>query len=279
MENIITIAKGNWQAQICPELGGNLISLTWEGRQILRKPENLEALKKSPALHGIPLIFPANRTAGARFIYAGEEYHLPLNEPMRNNNLHGALHSQVFSVVEQREDVLVTKLENTDVWYPFPFRITLRDALTETGLTRTLTLENTGKKTMPYTLGYHITFVSPEHFSAPLDQRYLVDENFIPNGQLRELNAEEMSYQEGKILDDGSVGGFYTSRGDTAVIGDWKMTVSEAFDHWVLFNGGGNAGYLCVEPQSGAVNGLNSGICRTLAPGNTQEFILRIEKN
>ena len=36
-----------------------------------------------------------------------------------------------------------------------------------------------------------------------------------------------------------------------------RYEASKEFDHWILFNGGGNKGLLCVEPQLGAVNGLN----------------------
>ena len=53
----------------------------------------------------------------------------------------------------------------------------------------------------------------------------------------------------------------------------------ENFDHWIFFNGLGESGYLCVEPQSGKVNGLNiDGGHTRLAAGEKIKFETRITK-
>lgn len=278
MKNTVSIARGKWQAEICPEWGGNLVCLSCGDRELLRTPKDLEEIKNSPVLYGIPLLLPANRTENARFSFAGKEYALPLNEPLRNNSIHGALHSAAFQVERITENSVVTSLENTGEWYPFPFRITIEDTLSETGLTRDLTLENTGEVTMPYTLAYHIAFVEPSFFAAPVGKRYLVNENFIPTGELAELSEREQAYRGGMAPDGNRVSGFYTACGDTVVIGDYKMKLSRQFDHFVLFNGSGNEGFLCIEPQCGAVNGLNSGICRRLKPGEQEVLTVTISK-
>ena len=49
---------------------------------------------------------------------------------------------------------------------------------------------------MPYTLAYHTTFLEPVKVSIPIGERYKVDENFIPVGEmvaLTETAEKEMS--------------------------------------------------------------------------------------
>lgn len=275
MDSVI-IKNEKWQAEIVPGWGGNLISLTCEGREIFRKPENMQALLESPVLHGLPLLLPANRTKDARFSFEGKEYALPMNEPVRSNHLHGLLNHAPFTLQEVSWDKVTVFLENKGEYYPFPFTVTITDTLTAEGLSRVLVLENTGPGPMPYTLAYHATFTEPKCFSVPLDKRYSVDERMIPTGQLQELTSAELLYCTGMDPQSGPVGGFYTSAGHSVQLDGYCMTVSEQFDNWVLFNGGGGKGYLCIEPQCGAVDGLNNGRCRILEAGQKEIFTVRI---
>jgi galactose mutarotase-like enzyme len=42
--------------------------------------------------------------------------------------------------------------------------------------------------------------------------------------------------------------------------------------------GGGDKGFLCIEPQCGEVNGLNSDAHRELAAGETETFVMTIKR-
>lgn len=276
MEDFIVMKYGKWQAEVAPGCGGNLISLTYDDQPILRRPADMQTLKSSPCLYGLPLLLPANRVKGACFEFRGRKYELPLNEPIRSNHLHGLLNNAPFAVLEATESRVTTALENRGEYYPFPFKVVITDCLTEAGLLRELVLENTGPTPMPYTLAYHAAFVEPKRFSVPVERRYFVDERMIPTGQLRTLTPEEMCYRTGMDPRCGTVSGFYTSGGDTAQLDAFCMTVSHQFDNWVLFNGGGGQGYLCIEPQCGAVDGLNNGRCRILEAGQKEVFAIRI---
>ena len=67
--------------------------------------------------------------------------------------------------------------------------------------------------------------------------------------------------------------GYYLAAGHTAHIGQFSYRCSENYDHWILYNAGGNAGILCVEPQCGAVDGLNiPDGHRILSPGEKEVF-------
>ena len=68
------------------------------------------------------------------------------------------------------------------------------------------------------------------------------------------LNPKEQKFVTGSASKGIAISGYYKSCGNVSLIGDYNYTVSHHFDHWILFN---SEGVLCVEPQCGAVNGLN----------------------
>ena len=73
--------------------------------------------------------------------------------------------------------------------------------------------------------------------------------------------------------------GFYRAAGFQAQIDEFRYTISENFDHWVLYNASGKDGFLCVEPQCGGVNGLNQiDNHRVLTPGESHIFHTSITK-
>lgn len=278
MDKIISLQNGHWYAEVVPSCGNNLISLCYDQTEILRKPDSLEALFQRPSLYGLPLLLPANRIDRGRFEFMGKEYELPINEPVRQNHIHGLLKDAPFSIVQLGCDYLVTSFRNSGIYYPFPFEIKIFDSLTEDGLMRRLELSNIGTMPMPYTLAFHATFVEPHIFAVGIGDRYEVNERHIPTGKMLNKSDTESAYASGFDPHGVPVSGFYTANENTAVIGDFELMVSQLFDNWVLFNGGGNQGYLCIEPQCGAVNGLNNGRCKVLEPGKQDIFVLTITK-
>lgn len=262
---MLRLSAGEWQAQVYPEWGMNLTALSWCKNPIFRTPTDEKALKNAPFLYGNPLLLPANRTQNGRFSFQGRIFTLPLSEPARGNNLHGQMADAPFEVVYQTESEVRAIFRNRGECYPFSFDMTITDVITEQGWTRTaelLALED-----MPYTLAFHSTFVQPEHFSVPIGRRSVCDENYIPTGET--VEAEPL----GKVIS-----GFYQAIGHTATVGEYLFTVSENFDHWILFNGGGEQGFLCIEPQCGGVNGLNTDAHRMLGAGERDVFTLMIER-
>ena len=272
------IKCGAWSARIEPECGNNVVSLCCGDAQILRCPRDMAELRGRPCLYGIPLLFPANRLEDGRFFFEEQEYRLPINEPAFHNHIHGLLKDAPFQVKSQTPTRVAAFLENKGEYYPFPFVIEMEDAVSDSGFLRRLRLKNTGAHPMPYTLGFHCAFVPPEHFRVPIVKRCEMDDRYLPTGRLLTLDDRQTRYKTGMIPDGDKISGVYTSAGHTVSIGQFTMEVSAQFDHWVLFNGTGNNGYLCIEPQCGGVNGLNTGECSCLRPGEEAIFTLRIRK-
>ena len=268
----------DWSCAVSPEMGANIISLRHKEYPILREPESFSQLTNTPLLFGFPLLMPPNRTCGGRFTFDGTEYHLPINEPAHNNHLHGLLHSAPFEVLSHAETQLQTRLVNQGEYFPFPFQLTITDQLLPTGLLRTVDFVNIGNTAMPLVLGFHTTFTQPDAFSVPIGSRWVVNEHHIPTGEKVSLTDEQLAYKQGCALIGQRVNGFYEASGSTACIGNYLFS-AEGFDQWILFNGDGKQNYVCVEPQLGSVNALNSGEYRRLDSGESYRFSIRIMQN
>lgn len=151
---------------------------------------------------------------------------------------------------------------------PFSFAITVHYRLEEKGLSSVYHIQNTGKTPMPLTFGLHTTFQEPEQFRVPLASCQEKDARHIPTGRYVPLSPRETAYTQGSPSRGIPISGYYRAGGNVAQIGGFTYEVT-GFDHWVLYNGGGQSGFLCVEPQLGAVDGLNrqSG-CPVIYPGS-----------
>ena len=269
MEGSIKLAHGDWYAEILPHFGMNAIVLRHCGNDILRSPKDLEELKGSPYLFGTPFLFPANRTKGGKFGFSGKEYSLPLNEPTRNNHIHGLFYDAPFEVIERTSDSLVAKYVNRGERYPFSFTIIMADRLAESGYTRTVRITNDGKAAFPFTMAFHTTFIEPKWFSSPIGKRLEVDENYIPTGKALDTVEE---YREGVSPFGKKISGFFMRDGEAALVGNYVYRFSDGFDNVILFNALGEMGLLCIEPQAGETNGLNSGKCKILEPNEEVVF-------
>lgn len=262
--NPVTIKNGMWTAVVVPDFGMNLISLKYGEKEIMRCPADMAALEERPRLHGIPILIPANRTADGTFTFEGKTHSFPINEPQRNNNVHGLMSTAPFEVISRTESEITARYQNRGDRYPYPFDMTVTAKLTEEGLEHTLTLHALEK--MPYTFAYHTTFAEPKQFSVPIGRLYVRDERLLPTGEMMQIDELGETYDS-----------FFESVGNTAKLDEFLFTVSENFDSWVLFNGDGKSGFLCVEPQCGLVNGLNiPGGHRVLEADEKEVFTLRI---
>ena len=123
---------------------------------------------------------------------------------------------------------------------------------------------------MLYTFSLHTTFAEPELFSLPISSRQEHNEIDIPTGRYVPLTQQEKRYLCGSPSRGVKVVGYYTSAGNTATVDEISYTVSENFDYWIMYNGAGKGGFLCIEPQAGAVNGLNiEGSYKLLSPAES----------
>lgn len=267
--NTYTIQNEIWQAEITPAHGANIDSLLFRGKPVYRRGD----WEKEPFFQGAAMLLPANRTVGGRFSFEGRNYTLPINEPEQRAHLHGTLHRQPFRVVSVEADSITMVLENRGQCWPFAFRLEVTYAAGEAFTQR---YRFTALERMPFTFGLHTAFAGLPHFCAPLDACQEKDAHHLPTGRYIPLGEQERSYCTGSPSAGRVITGYFRSGGQVARVGDYRYEVSPNFDHWILFNARGERDFLCVEPQAGAVDGLNNGSCTLLEPGQSVEYQTKI---
>ncbi len=173
-----TLNCNSWEATFAPAHGGQLVRLRYLplNRDILNYPESEQDFLTQPERFGIPVLFPPNRIAGGTFMWLGRAYSLPINEPSRNNHLHGiVLHEPwEMSLTEDATANANPEIElsfthhqgrKTFAGYPHHFRLSIRYRFEETSVTQTTVLENldsSDSPPMPFGLGFHTSFILPD---------------------------------------------------------------------------------------------------------------------
>ena len=166
---LLAVENENWLAEIALVPGGCPVRLLEKrtATEVFRTPANMAALRKEPAVYGMPVLLPPNRIAGGRFQAAGREYRLPVNEPEKGNHLHGLLLNRPWEL-ERETPEGVTLLcrfgEDQPEYAGFPHAFEARRSFEFLpGLFRhRFELVNRSGQAMPFGLGFHTTFRLPE---------------------------------------------------------------------------------------------------------------------
>lgn len=276
---IINLKKGGWEAEIVPSYAMNVIRLTYCGEDILRSPAKPEDLDLNHFVYGTPFLFPPNVTKNDTFMFEGETYILPYPNTGKRHQ-HGLLYNADMKIIEERSDILVGVFTSRTDCYPFPFKLTIKCELTDEGIKQQYIIENIGEKKMPFLLGLHTTFVAKPIFTVSLKSGWTKEANSPIPIKPRELTSEELCYVTGASPLGCNIHGQFTDNGEhTATIGDYRYKLSDNFKIWVLWNKGGNDGFISLEPQSGSIDGLNmEGQYNVLEPGMSELFETMISK-
>ena len=283
IKDVVSISYGDWEAVACARLGGNVIALRHKGADVFVPLSDEAQLGVNPYLQGSPILFPANRTNFAKFTFEGNDYTLPLNEDWSQCHIHGFVHTRPFTLVEHKENEVTMKLvyDKIDEGFPFMCEVWVTYTLDERGFTQSYVIKNIDTRNLPVVFCMHSTFVEPEEFILPISLRQeSVDGR--ATGKYVLLNPREKKYVTGSPSKGVNVDGYYLASGRETQIGDYLYSVSEQFDHWILYNGLGKSGFLCIEPQAGMVNGLNYAAPeghRVLEPGKTIDFSATVSYN
>jgi aldose 1-epimerase len=305
-EKAIWLKFGAYEAAIVPDIGGNLVAFrdAEKGFRYLREPEadEMEAFRKRPMVHGIPVLFPPNRYEDGKFPWNGSTYQLPVNEPNRGNHLHGfffdipwqvddygADESSSYVVVAQRVN------ESHPAYSSFPHRFTIkiRYSLGNDGLKQEVGVRNDGSDPMPCAIGFHTTLNAPfAPGSSPSDytlrmtigERIELNERMLPTGGYLPLDSDEQRLkEEGTTPYFAQLDNHYTAvpQGgrnvmeltDTRLNAKLVYDAGTAYKFWMIYNADANSGFFCPEPQTNMVNAPNApfpaehaGLV-TLAPG------------
>ena len=262
-ESAIVLRNREYEAVIIPDAGANCISLVHlpSGDQLLRVPENGRKLREGSNVFGLPLLFPPNRVRDGRFLFHGREYRFPINEPERNNHIHGFLHRTPFAWAGEGTFVYSADADHPYLSFPYPFTVERRYTLSAQGLCCTVRIVNGSGQPMPCGLGIHAALGlhrdSACSLKIPVIRQWLVDPaRLLPTGQ---------TLEHSRLLDALRAGSLDPDREPISALlecapgsevslrkpqGVWKCRMDKSFRFVMLWNGGGGRHFVCPEPQS-----------------------------
>ena len=230
------------QAEVIVDVGagGRLASLSIDGTEVLwAGPDGLG--NDDPLAWGCyPMIPFAGRIRNGKFTFDGTDYALP--QTMGPHAMHGYGYISEWT----RVDDTTIEWDFTEPW-PFAGRATQSFALTANSLTLTMRIEATDRQ--PILVGWHPWFVR-ENAAGTLEVELPAESMYLRDGE--GMPGELISVPPGPWDDC-----FTNLSGPPRLRwGDLELSLGSDFDHWVVFDERTHA--LCVEPQGGPPNEINS---------------------
>lgn len=229
--------------------GGRLAALQIDGLDIL-----VPADERPTRWGSFPMIPWCGRLDHGRFEFEGAAYDFPLTSPPHAN--HGRTHLQAWHQVSDTE----IRTDLVDPW-PFGGYAIQRFSMTDTSLMVTAEVHNE-TRSMPAMAGWHPWFRrqldrgEPAKLSFDADAIYETDAFDIPKGSLVAIPPAPWNACFTGVRNGPSI----------TWPGAIHIELTSTFSDWVIFTEPDHA--LCVEPQSGPPNQVNSAPL-IVAPGRS----------
>ncbi len=158
---MIHLSAGDLRLVLDPDTGGAIASLSWRGTDALRPVANprLHA-QHGRAVAAYPLIPFANRIAGSRFGFAGEDYHLAPNFGDEPTVIHGNAWMHPWNTLESGEGRARLALDFAPAGalarqWPFAYRAEQAFELSADRLLIRLAVQNRDTRPFPAGIGLH----------------------------------------------------------------------------------------------------------------------------
>ena len=162
-DNILTLRAGNALLEIIPEVGGSITRyclVTEEQTLNFLRPAQLGFAKHDPReMASFPLIPFSNRIRNSHFKFQEREIKLPLNFYPEVHNINGHGWKVPWTVTESTENRAAIEYQFLPDEWPFSYSANQVFELTDSALTVTLQICNTGESAMPVGLGLQPYFV------------------------------------------------------------------------------------------------------------------------
>ncbi|MDU0479334.1 aldose 1-epimerase family protein [Staphylococcus chromogenes] len=266
---VILLSCGDYQAEIST-WGGGPKALTWRGLPLLETYPDGEF---PPLSAGVVLAPWPNRVADGQFVYQGSSVQLDINEPERNNAIHGLVHERQWSITQQSETSarLTISIAASSRW-PWSMTVIADYQLENDGLHAGFTAEGSESEA-PYAFGLH-TYLNAQ--GAPLDESVLevsvdkqlpLDERKLPCGDLESpaLDLAQLPMR-GVLLDDC----FHATDGTVRLTSNGRgveMSCSAGLEWFQIYTPDeswgqpypGRGRSVAVEPMSAPPNALATG--------------------
>ncbi|MCD8127817.1 MAG: aldose epimerase [Clostridiales bacterium] len=265
----LTLTDGDYALTVTPEKGGMATSFTKAGEEYLWLQDgNFESTDRPRC--GIPILFPScGKPDGGVHQFGGAAY------PMEIHGFADLVPWQVGKAEDGAVELTLAPNGLTKFVYPFDFLLTMRYTLDGATAGLSLTVENTGDKPLPFSVGFH------PYFAASALENVRFD---VTAATCSEDAKGEQPAAPAEITLTKKPGSADSIRLMTGVKSPMRFTdsgnghtVEVAFDESVFTNGvlwqQDAERFVCMEPWNGWANSVNeAGRHIELAPGGSKTF-------
>lgn len=223
------------KVHVDPDNGGRIASLKF-GRT-----EVLVTTAINPLTWGIyPMVPYAGRVRHARLHFGGGDHALRMNS--ESHSLHGTVFDRRWAVTHAGPSSMTMEVDLGPNW-PFAGLVTHSISVGPGSLTCALSVD--ASESMPVQVGWHPWFRRPTSTEISFEGMMLRDADGIA--------TDEVVDTPPRPVDDCFVG----ARDKPHVtVKDVRLEISSDCSHWVIYDS--PSGDVCIEPQSGPPNGVNS---------------------
>lgn len=197
------IAHGQ-QRVVVTEVGATLRSYTLDERPVVA---GFAADEWAHGGRGQVLAPWPNRLGDGRYRFADVEVQAALDEPERNNAIHGLVRWMRWEL-EVKAQNLVAAVCQVFPTPGYPFHLTLRVEyrLGRDGLTVTTLATNVGRSSLPFGLGFH-PYLQPTSqpidtalLALPAHERLVLDQRGLPTGEVRAVSGTEYDFTRQRAI-------------------------------------------------------------------------------
>ncbi|MDA8332296.1 MAG: aldose 1-epimerase family protein [Candidatus Dormibacteraeota bacterium] len=225
-----------------------------------------------------------NRIRDGRYIFAGQEQQLPINEVGPGNAIHGLARWLPWTLREvTAETVTLSLCIPAQPGYEHSLHATAHYELSDDGLIVVVQADNRGEAALPFGLGFHPYLMVPNHqvddllLHLPATLHLLADSRGIPTGERIPVESSEYDFTVprpiGSLHLDATFTGLITSAtGETAVTlvapegsPGVRLWAGQAFSYLQVFTGDSlqdpnkRRRALAVEPMTCPPDAFRSG--------------------
>ncbi|MFJ8073687.1 aldose 1-epimerase [Streptomyces sp. NPDC096176] len=245
-EESIRLAAGDVELTVHPSIGCRIGSLRIGGTEVLRQGERYGAF---------PMVPWCGRTRDGRFRNGDVEHQLPLNAPP--NAIHGTGRDTAWRTARAGKNEAACTYDLADPW-PYSGRVTQTFELADDALTIRMGVE-TYETSFPAQAGWHPWFLRKLAGGAGEGEGEDVRVDFTPEWQ-EERGEDHLPTGKRIAPLPGPWDDCFGMPDGVAVTLTWpgqlELTVRSPAEWVVLYDEQPEA--VCVEPQSGPPNGLNT---------------------
>jgi aldose 1-epimerase len=265
ISELVMLKAGALEVELVPHIGGSVSALRWRGIDLMRRLSGGD--RDAGNVLGVAM-FPmtpyANRIAGNAFDFAAKRWRVQPNNPPEKFNVHGSGWQHAWTVIEAGTANATLSLDIAAEADPYSYRATQAFAVSDEGLSVTMTLTNTGPVSLPFGFGLHPWFDRDPDVTLQFGaRRFYLEE---PDGLSGDPIAlpPELDFASSRSLPGGWRNNNYGDWGGEAAIcfpmrgAGLRIKADPAFRHLMLY-ADPTKPYFCVEPQTNASGAFNRG--------------------